>query len=339
MASLPLLDFDALMAPLPEEGVGLPTVFRDLRGEFEALIREEDPTSFPEGDPRRDSPKKADWRGVVNLARAALTDRSKDVRIAAWLTVGLSQVQRFAGLRDGLHLLRLLVTDCWDRLNPPFEKDDPGQRGELIAAILDADAGEPRFPGRVRLLPLVKGDRQEYGAYNLKCNHASSSDGALAREDIDWAKGRLSPEECQQLAEDIGQGLEELNGLRAALTAWAPSQPPSFENLRAALLDCQGHVADFLRTKIPSRLPVQPPAANGSPSGGALAAGDVVAARRRAYEQLTEAATMLERLEPGSPVPHVIRKVIHWGQMSFPELLRANVLEVFTKVVTHQEPS
>src|SRR5262245_60112963 len=115
MPSLELQHGDALLAPLPDGGAGDTSAFRDVRGDFERLTREEDPHSFPEGDPRRENPKKADWQGVVDLAESALRERSKDVRIAAWLTVGLTQLERFAGLRDGLRLLNRLVTDCWDR--------------------------------------------------------------------------------------------------------------------------------------------------------------------------------------------------------------------------------
>lgn len=346
MASPPLLQFDALTAPLPAGDPGSPAVFRDLRGDFAELIREEDPHAFPEGDPQRDNPKKANWQAVVDLAREALTRRSKDLRIAAWLTAGLTQVGRFAGLRDGLRLLNLLVSDCWERLNPPVEDNDPRERGEAIANILDADSGPLRLPGQVRLLPIARGDRQEYGSYHLGRRHEGAS---VDPKDLEQARARLSPADCRQLAEDVAGAADELDRLRAALAIRIPSGPPSFDGLRAALQECQADVEELLRAKSVPEPPPGPPAgeppAGGAPAGNGAgraapltAAGDVAAARRGVYEQLLAAADRLEQLEgPISPIADVIRKVARWGQMPYRDLRRTKVLDVLDQVVTHSD--
>jgi type VI secretion system protein ImpA len=43
--------------------------------------------------------------------------------------------------------------------------------------------------------------------------------------------------------------------------------------------------------------------------------------RGEAYQRLAEAAEFIERSEPHSPVPHLIRRAIKWGSLSFDELL------------------
>ena len=43
--------------------------------------------------------------------------------------------------------------------------------------------------------------------------------------------------------------------------------------------------------------------------------------RGEAYQRLAEAADFIERSEPHSPVPHLIRRAIKWGSLSFDELL------------------
>jgi type VI secretion system protein ImpA len=337
MASPLVLQVEPFLTPLPQGGAGDPAAFRDLRGEFEALIREEDPNSFPEGDPRRVNPRKADWPGVVKLAREGLANRSRDLRVAAWLTVGLAHVEGFAGLRDGLHLLERLVSECWDRVHPPFDPRDPEERGEGLANILDTEDGEPRFPGRVRLLPIAQGDLQVYGAYHLG---GGSRDGSLDGEDLELARGRLSSEECRNLAEDIGQGLQELDKLRSTLTARTPSRPPTFNSLRAALEECLGIVEEIHKGKLPTA-PAAPTATedgSGAAGAGAVPTGDVVAARDKVYKQLIEAAALLEKLEgKSSPIPLLIRKVARWGRMSFLELHQAEVLALLTQVVIHKD--
>src|SRR5262249_49186111 len=41
------------------------------------------------------------------------------------------------------------------------------------------------------------------------------------------------------------------------------------------------------------------------------------------YRQLTEAADLLQRLEPHSPIPYLIQKAIELGAMPFPKLMKA----------------
>jgi len=53
---------------------------------------------------------------VTKLATEALSKRSKDLQIAAWLTEALLVQERIAGLTQGLNLLRGLLENFWDTL-------------------------------------------------------------------------------------------------------------------------------------------------------------------------------------------------------------------------------
>ncbi len=75
-----------------------------------------------------------------------LTETSKDLLVAARLTEGLTKEHGFGGLRDGLRLMRRLVTECWDRLNPAIEsEDDLEVRAAPFYWLDEADRGA-RFP-------------------------------------------------------------------------------------------------------------------------------------------------------------------------------------------------
>jgi predicted component of type VI protein secretion system len=56
--------------------------------------------------------------------------------------------------------------------------------------------------------------------------------------------------------------------------------------------------------------------------------GIMVRSRAEAYRLLQAAADFLQRTEPHSPTPYLIRRAISWGKMSFgellPELIRNN---------------
>src|SRR5262249_41198902 len=105
MASL--LDIDALIAPLPGSKPAGDSLPFELRAQLEELrVAREGPEVPP------DEVKKADWPGIVRLAQETLSQTSKDLLVAARLTEALVRQHGFAGLRDGLRLLRMLVEQC-----------------------------------------------------------------------------------------------------------------------------------------------------------------------------------------------------------------------------------
>src|SRR5207244_738023 len=101
---------------------------------------------------------------------------------------------------------------------------------------------------------------------------------------------------------------------------------PALTNLRKALEDCQ-RFAGFLRQKIEPMRPVQgadehtsEESAGAAPAGAGAPAA--IASRADAYRQLERVAAELERLEPHSPVPYLIRRAVKLGSMPFHVLIR-----------------
>ncbi len=125
MPSPPLLDFDPLLAPIPGDqpaGEGVPFTTRE---KLEEVRKEVNPEDFAADDPMRPSePKRADWVAIERLTKQVLMENCKDLLTAARLTESLVRRNGFAGLRDGLHLLRRLIDDCWDRILPSIEDGD-----------------------------------------------------------------------------------------------------------------------------------------------------------------------------------------------------------------------
>src|SRR5689334_271836 len=62
--------------------------------------------------------KAADFRQVIDIALPALTTRTKDLQIAAWLCEALVKVHGFLGLRDGLMVVSGMQDKFWDSLHP-----------------------------------------------------------------------------------------------------------------------------------------------------------------------------------------------------------------------------
>src|SRR5262245_61898401 len=122
MASPPNLEIEALLLPIAgDKPAGVPTPY-EVREQLEKLRKESDPADYAADDPGRpEKHTRADWVGIIRLAQSVLTNSSKDLQVAARLLEALVQQHGFAGLRDGVRLLRLLVEQCWDRVYPELE--------------------------------------------------------------------------------------------------------------------------------------------------------------------------------------------------------------------------
>jgi type VI secretion system protein ImpA len=344
MAAPALLDFAALLAPIPgDEPAGPPVPF-ETRRQLEEARKEDNPDDYSPDDPMRpDTPRKADWRRIVELARQTLTDVSKDLLVAARLTEGLVRLHGFAGLRDGLRLLRELVDQCWERLNPPIEDGDLEVRAAPFYWLDDPDKGA-RFPNTLRGVPLVSGEGGQYGW--LEWRQSRDGRGPVSPEDFERALLATPPERCAGAAEAIAECLEELGRLTHSLNDRIGSAAPGLIFIRQALEECQAVAQEIVR-----RRPAGPAADSAAgvtesePAAGAAAApaGRAPASRAEAYRQLAQAAAVLRDLEPHSPIPYLIERAVELGALPFPQLIRvlirdANVLTELNREMGIKEP-
>lgn len=62
------------------------------------------------------------WKRVVELATAILTEKSKNILMASYLSVGLLHTQGPEGLAPGVSMYRGLIENFWDTLYPPKKR-------------------------------------------------------------------------------------------------------------------------------------------------------------------------------------------------------------------------
>src|SRR5262245_27958264 len=122
MASSATLDVPALVAPIPGENPGGSPVGAADKQKLEAARKETEP--HPDDPSQGEIPRKVDWGGIVRTTQDLLANKSKDLLLAARLTEALTKQHGFAGLRDGLRLLRELVEQAWDRIHPTPEVEE-----------------------------------------------------------------------------------------------------------------------------------------------------------------------------------------------------------------------
>jgi type VI secretion system protein ImpA len=345
MPSPPLLDFEALLAPIPGDnpaGDGLPFAMREKIDEARKEINPED---YDADDPTRPAePKYADWPTIERVTKQALTENCKDLLVAARLTEALAKSSGFAGLRDGLHLMRRMVGDCWDRITPSIEDGDLEMRAGPFNWLDEADRGA-RFPVTVRQVPLIADGEGHFSWFDWR--QIQEGKGTVTQQEFERALQIMPREQLQATTEDIEGAAEELRTLVDDLGGKLGEFAPGMTGLGGALNDCRNLARLLLeRRGGPPQEEGEGGAADGESGGngqGGGAMGRAAVTRDDVYRRLSELAATLERLEPHSPIPWLINRAVELGAMPFPLLMRAlirdsNVLSELNREFGIKEP-
>jgi type VI secretion system protein ImpA len=346
MPSPPVIDLDELIAPIPGDSPAGGSIPFAVREKLEEYRKEIDPNDFDASDPMRpDAPQKADWAGVVRLTSETLTGTSKDLLISARLTEGLTKAHGFGGLRDGLRLMRRLVTECWDRLNPAIEsEDDLEVRAAPFFWLDDADRGA-RFPNTIRQVPMIWREGAQYSWLQWKQSQGAKS--GITPADIDKAIEATPREHCQAMVEDLTESWQEVDILAKELNGTMGQYAPAFSGLRQALGECRALAQQILQRKGPDLSQSEGQEQAGDGQGGAAEPGEgggggnflgrQINSRAQVYQQLAQTAALLQRLEPHSPIPYLINRAVELGALSFPELMQQLVRDTDVLMMMNRE--
>jgi len=150
----------------------------------------------------------ASWPLLSELASAVLERKSKDLRVALWLTEANIKLHRFAGLRDGLRLIRELVARYWDSGLYPLIVDGDvdlrcGPLGWLNEKMAEA----------IRQIPITA---RKDGGENYSWVYYQETrrpQGRLTAEQFNAAVKLTSRAQYEAMLEDFQQACEELKEL------------------------------------------------------------------------------------------------------------------------------
>lgn len=345
MSTPALIDIESLLEPIPGDdpaGKAVPFATREI---FDKARKEVNPDSFDADDPLR--PKdivRADWGLIVEKAQEVLTESTKDMLTAARLTEALvklhgEELRGFAGLRDGLQLMRRMLEECWDRIYPPIEEEgDEEIRAAAFSWLDDADRGA-RFPLTLRTTPLVSFEGQGFSwkAWKDSNQPAEKPDQSGENENQEETKDTFrkaveeTPREtCQTVADDLAECLTEIVELDRVLEERLATFAPSISNLRQAIYDCDILAKQILEQKGPATAEADE-ASFSDNSGGEdsgvtgsqlQTARPAMNSRAQVYQTIAEAAKVLRQLEPHSPIPFMLERAVELGGLTFPELMK-----------------
>jgi type VI secretion system protein ImpA len=309
-----ILNIAELLAPISDS---------DPAGSSLTLKDENDLAEARRDDPRADEPKSADWIRVHQLAEEILTTRSKHLDVATRLTEALVKRHGFAGLRDGLQLLRRLTDECWERMQPAIDDGDLSMRVGAFE-FLDDTSGLSLFPNTVRAVPLLHG-KEEDGYSCLDWQRAELQQDKDRIAEMQLAGQRTPQDKLEASFKELDEADQALAELLQALQNRMGNDAPRLTNLRTALADCRRFGQPY--RKIPETSRPDSEGKNDTPGEGedgqaGLGVGRAPRTRKQAYDMLRKAAAVLEELEPHSPIPYLVRRAVELGEMRFPDLAK-----------------
>jgi type VI secretion system protein ImpA len=323
MASAPELDLATLTAPIPGDKPGGGRVPITLRQRLESARKDmeanpDDPTAAP-------IPKVPDWPGVIKIGLETLSQTSKDLETGLRITEALTRQYGLAGLRKGFELLKALVENCWDFLHPIPDAEDgegPEIRSERFNWIGDMDAGA-RFPHALRAVPFMRAGGKLMSLTDREASFAGKHE--VSADDMNRAQ-LATP----TTLEEVEAAYQAFFDLDRALTEKLQNQAPGMMGLRQVLDEVRSTAQKLGGVATPGAAAEatngEAEATNGAPAagGGVSIAVDAGAVRSRddVYRMILQLADALERMEPHSPIPDLLRRAVDLGRMPFRRLIK-----------------
>ena len=272
-----------------------------------------------------------EWREVRERC-VNLCGRSKDLRVAVYLTRALARTHGLPGFADGLALTKGLVERYWDGVHPrldPDDNNDPTMRVNVIAGLSDRD----QVVNALRLAPLA--NSRLAGRYSLR--DVEVANGTLPKPEgdasvadmstIDAAFLDMDANELAQVAEAVAAALQHTDGLDRALSAAVGAGSSADVSLLRSTLKAMNHLLNqqLTRRGLADGSAVDDAAMGGAPGvamGGPPAMSGPLQTREDVVRMLDQCIDWYSKYEPSSPVPLLLRRAKRLVSKNFLELVQ-----------------
>jgi type VI secretion system protein ImpA len=274
------------------------------------------------------------WSEVADKSYELLR-RSKDLRVVMYFTIALLKLEGFAGLRDGLYLLRGLLERFWDNMYPqldPEDNNDPLERINILSALSPDSVSEQdpmKFKQRAMEVPLC--DSRQMGRFSFRDIQVAKGAITVPEEQraqvpemsvIDAAFQDTPTEELQALLEATEGAIEHATGITDVFAERAyQSQSPDISDFVAILKKIRRCLQEYLGGEaevLEGEAGAVPSAAGGQ--GGVPVSGRIQSPKD-AIMVLDKVCDYFERNEPSSPVPLLLRRAQRLVSKNFLEII------------------
>jgi type VI secretion system protein ImpA len=254
--------------------------------------------------------------------------RSKHLRVAVMLCGSRLKTGGLAGFRDGLQYIRFLLEQYWAPLHPlldPEDNNDPERRLNILRALtLERGANAAGWLTildylyaaeicRPKGMPPVTFDE-------LLLARNNPADTSIAPR-LDSAIRSVGSEVAIAQHQAITEALEAVRGIDQFITSTlGAGNAISFESLEKTLNELLGILAAYLPGSATSaEAAAGGEGSEGLPPGASTAASvrGPVKSREDVVKVIDSICAYYAQVEPGSPVPYLLRRVQKMVKMNF----------------------
>jgi type VI secretion system protein ImpA len=334
-----------LLTPLPyPQPTGPDLSFSPEFDQIAELRRFDDPT-LDQGEWVRDI-KVADYASVQRICSELLATRTKDLRLAGWMTDAMARSGGFSGMAEGLNVCAGLCEHFWDALHPQPDEDAPaddlaerfeqriGNLSWLLAQLAEVAQMHPLIVGKSALgAPAPFGRRVIEATRSRKASEHDSTTEPT-EEQIAQALAQTPGQALLAALEGVQTALDALARLQAVVDGRLGVDGPNFSAARNELQATQHMLTRFAKDRGllqaaggvdegPSSAAGDPAAASGNSAASGPFTGGAPTTRAQALAQLRQVAEFFRRTEPHSPVAYLADKAAKWGEVPLHQWLRS----------------
>ncbi len=319
-----LIDPEPLLAPLADDapcGADL-----EYDADFQALERAGAGTPERQYGDKIFPAEPPEWLQVHELA-SALAGRTRDLRVAVWLTRAGARLQGRPGAARGLQLLHGLLERHWPAVHPQLDatdNDDPTMRLNALMPLVALDAvladlraaGLAQARGSLTLRELELG----MGADVPHGDEAQPSEGGVLQGLAGLVQAHPDAAEAIQAAAAAAQGIVDV--VESQVGSLAPDLSPL-----TRLLGVARRALDRLQSadaEPEADAQGTGPGTDGAVGGGggvAIGGGGALRNRADVQRELGRLCEWFERNEPSHPAPLLLRRAQRLLGMSFLEII------------------
>ena len=371
MTSPSVIEMEALIEPIAgdqPQGVNIredsahTATYYEIKDARNAARAAERAPDFDDDDAETDR-KQGDisinWKRVLAMAPVIITETSKDLEVLSWYLEALLRLHGFAGLRDGLSLIREIVDRFWDDLYP--EPDEDGMETKVAPLSgLNGEGREGALLEPIRTCPITVEGHDGAFSYG-QCRQAIDANqisGEEAKQDrfntlgftLSDIQATITPSNIDfyaDMLDDLEVCSEQFQLLTESLMAKCGADAPPTTYIRELLEEVLRSVRfltdDLLRDRnaVEADAPVadagsgESQAATGTNRGVSGSSGPI-ASREDALKRLVEVAQYFRIHEPHTPLAPAIDRIVAWGRMTLSELMMELVPDNTARAVLTQ---
>lgn len=277
-----------------------------------------------------------EWRPLSEQLPTILSQEVKDLEYAAWMIEALCRTDGFYGLAQSFKATRLLIEHFWDQLYP--SPDEDGLESRIAPLIgLNGYEGDGALITPILSIPLTEQtDAGEYACWQYqraadisrqdeKRQQLKAEAGIASIEQIKQAVASSSHAFYQNLIQQINSAITEFDLLAKAIDNAMADEPQPTSAINATLIKCRDAVlylaADKLQTlQVTEVIENEIEAAHSQETMQPVQ--QQLHNREQVLRSLKQAAAFFRQTEPHSPISYALEQIIHWSDLTLPELLQ-----------------